>query len=71
MYCYLQVYIYNGDLHVIPIPQSPEEIAKFPLFTPTLIEAVTCVRDCTCDTRCSQAVQNLINKRLSWLVCFR
>ncbi|CAL1530846.1 unnamed protein product [Lymnaea stagnalis] len=60
-----RVFIYNGDLHVIPIPQSSEEFAKFPVFTPTLTEAVACIRDCTSGTRCSQAVQDLINKRLS------
>ncbi|KAI8742151.1 protein SGT1 [Biomphalaria glabrata] len=60
-----RVYVYNGDLHVIPIPQSPEEFASLPLFTPTLAEAVACVRDCTSDTRCNQSIQNLINKRLS------
>ncbi|KAH9492818.1 hypothetical protein Btru_024789 [Bulinus truncatus] len=60
-----RVFIYNGDLHVIPIPQSPDEFAAFPLFTPTLSEAVACVRDCTSDTRCNQAIQNLINRRLS------
>ncbi|BFZ17671.1 hypothetical protein BsWGS_20709 [Bradybaena similaris] len=62
-----RVYIYNGDLHVIPIPQTAEESSKYPLFTPSVDEAVTCVRDTACETRCSQAVQNVLNKRLS---CF-
>ncbi|XP_005111816.1 protein ecdysoneless homolog [Aplysia californica] len=62
-----RVYIYNGDLHVIPIPQATEDFEKYPLFTPTPAEAVTCVRDCTCDTRSSQAVQNCINKKLAGL----
>ncbi|CAG5121664.1 unnamed protein product [Candidula unifasciata] len=62
-----RVYIYNGDLHVIPIPQTAEESSRYPLFTPTVAEAVACVRDCACETRCSQAVQNMLNKRLS---CF-
>ncbi|GFS21231.1 protein ecdysoneless homolog [Elysia marginata] len=60
-----RVYIYNGDLHVIPIPESPDDFSKFPMFTPSQTEAVACVRDCTSLTRCSQAIQNLINKKLS------
>ncbi|GFO04241.1 sgt1-like protein [Plakobranchus ocellatus] len=60
-----RVFVYNGDIHVIPIPESPEDYTKFPMFTPSLREAVACVRDCTSLTRCSQAVQNHIKKRLS------
>ena len=46
------------------MPQEIEDFTKYPLFTPTATEAVACVRDCTCDTRFSQPVQNAINKRL-------
>lgn len=60
-----RVYIYNGDLHVIPIPESPDDFSKFPMFTPTHLEAIACVRDCTRLTRCSQPIQDLINKRLT------
>lgn len=66
MYCFfiIQVFVYRGDLHIIPIPQSPGEMAAFPLFTPSLEEAITIVRNENFNTRADQRVQDAVNRRI-------
>ena len=60
-----QVYIYGGSLHVVPMPHNPGEESTFPLFTPTVEEAVAFVRNPNLDTLASQPIQDSLSKRLN------
>ncbi|XP_076443886.1 protein ecdysoneless homolog [Babylonia areolata] len=60
-----RVYIHGGELHVVPIPQSPNEVSTYPLFTPTIEEAVTLVRNPDINTRAVQPIQDALNARLN------
>lgn len=60
----LQVYIYNGEVHVIPVPQSPADVAAFPHSITSIGDAVECIRTYPEQTRASKKVQNAINNRL-------
>ena len=61
---YLQVFIHNNELHIIPRPQSPAEVALFPAGTPSLLEAVNCVRKSASRTRADPAVQKALKVRV-------
>ena len=60
-----QVYIFNGDLHLIPLPEDSANGAKLPLYSQSVSEAVSCVRNVATDTRASQAVQDVLRRRLT------
>ncbi|KAK7456517.1 hypothetical protein BaRGS_00039373 [Batillaria attramentaria] len=59
-----RVYISNGVLHVIPMPESPSDVNSFPLFTPSVEEAVGLVRNNNLNTQASQAIQDALRKRI-------
>ena len=61
---FFQVFIYNGHLHIIPIPQSPADIASFPHSFSSVGDAVECVRTYAEQTRASQEIQTAIQNRL-------
>ena len=66
-----QVYIYKGELHIIPVPQSPTDDAMFPQTINSIGDAIECVRTYPDQTRVSKKIQSAINKRLSrylWIV---
>ncbi|XP_048248661.1 protein ecdysoneless homolog [Haliotis rufescens] len=62
-----RVYIYQGDIHIIPIPQTPAEMMELPLFAPDIPDGVNCIREHTSLTRASPQIQRYIFSRLS---CF-
>ncbi|XP_053382124.1 protein ecdysoneless homolog [Mercenaria mercenaria] len=59
-----RVYIYNGELHIIPIPQSPADVAAFPRSITSIGDAVECVRTYSEQTRASKQIQTAINNRI-------
>ena len=63
-----QVYLYEGTIHLIPYPLTPAHIALLPTGTPTLAEAVTCIRDNPSLTMAEAKVQQEIQARLQGYV---
>ncbi|KAL8587428.1 hypothetical protein ACOMHN_062161 [Nucella lapillus] len=59
-----RVYIHGGELHVVPIPQNSSEVSTYPLFTPTIEEAVALVRNADVHTRAAQPIQDALQNRL-------
>ncbi|XP_067935926.1 protein ecdysoneless homolog isoform X2 [Watersipora subatra] len=59
-----RVYLYEGELHLIPLASSPADITPLATGCPTIKAAVQCVSACNKVTRASQAVQDSISKRL-------
>ncbi|XP_022317382.2 protein ecdysoneless homolog [Crassostrea virginica] len=59
-----RVFIHNNELHIIPRPQSPAEVTLFPAGTPSLLEAVNCVRKSASRTRADLAVQKALKARV-------
>ena len=60
----LQVYVYQGELHIIPIPQSPAEIAHLPMFSPNKGEGVQCIRENAALTLAPLGVRQRVDQRL-------
>ncbi|XP_061168215.1 protein ecdysoneless homolog [Saccostrea echinata] len=60
-----RVFLYNNELHIIPRPQTPAEVTIFPASTPTLQEAVNCVRQSALKTRASPQVQKALKARVN------
>ncbi|KAL4240442.1 hypothetical protein ACF0H5_001234 [Mactra antiquata] len=59
-----RVYIYNGELHIIPIPQSPGDIASFPPTITSVTDAIECIRSYPQQTKASQKIQTAVNNRI-------
>jgi hypothetical protein len=59
-----RVFVSNGDLHIVPIPQTPAQITEYPAGTPSLSQALRLIRKGSLVTRASQLVQSALNKRL-------
>ena len=59
-----QVFIYNGNLHIIPIPKSPADVAAFPHTFSSVGDAVECIRTYSEQTKASLKVQTTIQNRL-------
>lgn len=59
-----RVFLYNGDLHIIPIPESPQDVDGLPLFTPTLPEAINCIRQLTHQTEADAPIQKAVKRRI-------
>ncbi|CAG0916384.1 unnamed protein product [Notodromas monacha] len=60
-----RVFIYQGEVHIVPIPSTPSEIT--PLSSacdPTLVDALSTVRNFPSATRASAKVQEVISERL-------
>ncbi|KAK3089567.1 hypothetical protein FSP39_004670 [Pinctada imbricata] len=60
-----RVYLYNGELHIIPIPQTPAEITTLPTGTPSVEQAIQCVKNYNSATRASNKVQQEISARIN------
>lgn len=60
-----RVFIYNGELHIIPIAQNPGEITPIPSGTPSIFSAIAAIRDFSSVTKASEAVQKSIGRRLN------
>jgi hypothetical protein len=52
------------------MPEKPEDVSSFPLFTPTVQEAVTLVRNADLHTLATDSIQEALNKRLNRLGSF-
>ncbi|PVD38810.1 hypothetical protein C0Q70_01433 [Pomacea canaliculata] len=59
-----RVYIFGGNLHVIPIPQTPTEVTQFPLFTPSVEEALDIIYNSSLNTVAPQVVQTTLRRRI-------
>lgn len=64
-----RVFIYQGNLHIIPKPHNPAQVGVLPVSTPSVSEAVKLVRTQALITRASDPVQAAIQKRLSCFPC--
>lgn len=62
------MFIYQGDIHIIPLAKSPSEVTPLAAGTPTVPAAVHCVRTNPTITRANSEIQNAINKRLNGYV---
>ncbi|KAK3856263.1 hypothetical protein Pcinc_037405 [Petrolisthes cinctipes] len=60
-----QVYLYGGEVHVIPQAQSPASLSPLPTGTPAIMDAVSTVRRLPEHTRASPEIQETINARVS------
>ncbi|XP_033743269.1 protein ecdysoneless homolog isoform X1 [Pecten maximus] len=60
-----RVYIYNGQLQIIPLPQSPSDITSLPGALPSISDAVQCVRSCSAATVASASIQQAIQTRIN------
>lgn len=63
-----QVFIHNGQLHIIPKPSSPADIPRLPVAMPTVEAAIKIVSDTRTPTTADEAVQGSIQSRIKWLV---
>ena len=61
-----QVFLYRGEVHIIPRPLTPADVTYYPVATPTLQEAVDLVVNPTVPTCASKDVQDAIQQRISW-----
>ena len=64
LYCHIQVFIYGGELHIIPQPENPAEVTVLPSGVPTLDAAVQCVRDTVVTTVADINIQTDIQHRI-------
>ena len=66
----LQVFIHQGQLHILPKPRSPAELTSLPVSIPTVREAVRIVSDGAIPTEASEPVQKCIQERLRRFILF-
>ncbi|XP_062516659.1 protein ecdysoneless homolog [Corticium candelabrum] len=59
-----RVFISNGELHIVPIPQTPAQVTDFPTGVPSLPAALELVRRSS-RTRASNSIQTALKKRLN------
>lgn len=60
---FFQVYIFQGNLHIIPFPQSPAQITTLPSGVPEIQYAVKCVRNYNTATLASTEINNAVKQR--------
>ena len=63
-----RIFIYGGEVHIVPIPSHPGEVTLYPAGTPSVGVAVELVRSQAHPTKCSNHVQQVISKRMGKLV---
>ena len=64
-----QVFLCQGNVHLIPFPTNPAELATLPAGTPSLSRALALVRDGGIATVATSPVQEAIRSRISRYVC--
>ena len=64
-----QVFLCQGNVHLIPLPANPAELATLPAGTPSLSRALALVRDGGITTIATSPVQQAIHSRISRYVC--
>ncbi|XP_052069316.1 protein ecdysoneless homolog [Mytilus californianus] len=62
-----RVYIFQGNLHIIPFPQSPAQITTLPSGVPAVQYAVKCVRNYNTATLASTEINNAVRQRFEGL----
>ncbi|XP_076324872.1 ecdysoneless cell cycle regulator isoform X2 [Tachypleus tridentatus] len=60
-----RVFLYQGQLHLIPIAHTPAEVTPLPSGTPALEDAIMVVREYSSITVANQDIQNALKKRIS------
>ncbi|XP_074649522.1 protein ecdysoneless homolog [Tubulanus polymorphus] len=60
-----RIFLHRGKVHIVPIPQNPADAVLFPLWTPSIEEAIKCITENPDKTEASEAVQKTIQRRLS------
>ncbi|XP_022251288.1 protein ecdysoneless homolog [Limulus polyphemus] len=60
-----RVFLYQGQLHLIPIARTPAEVTSLPSGTPALEDAIMAVREYSTITVANQDIQNALKKRIS------
>ncbi|XP_070581124.1 protein ecdysoneless homolog [Ptychodera flava] len=59
-----RVFLQNGDVHIIPIPNSPADVTILPAGTPNLQIALQTLRHVPDRTRASPQIQDCVKKRI-------
>lgn len=59
-----RVFIYNGNLHIIPVPKSPADVVLLPHSGTSIGDAVECIRSYPEQTCASQKIQIAIQNRI-------
>lgn len=60
----LQVFLYNGSLQIVPLPNSPAELAYVPVGQLSITKALTIIRDQVINTTASTGIQQAISNRI-------
>ncbi|XP_050391760.2 protein ecdysoneless homolog [Patella vulgata] len=60
-----RIFIFNGELHIIPITEYPAQKNSSSEQTLTLTDALRCIRDPKIQTKASPQIQNSIKKKLN------
>lgn len=59
-----RVYIYQNQLHLIPIAQNPSQLTPLPVGVPSIEDGVNTVKNFQECTRASNKIQSIIKKRM-------
>ncbi|XP_054717911.1 protein ecdysoneless homolog [Uloborus diversus] len=59
-----RIFIYRGELHIIPMAQNPGQITPIPSGVPSISNAVAAVRRYSSVTRASDSTQEAIQRRI-------
>ncbi|XP_071534112.1 protein ecdysoneless homolog isoform X2 [Panulirus ornatus] len=59
-----RVYLYHGEVHLIPVASSPASLTSLPSGTPSVMDAVSTVTRLPDHTRASPNVQAAINRKI-------
>jgi len=59
-----RVYIYQNQLHLIPIAQNPSQLTPLPVGVPSIEDGVNTVKNFQECTRASNKIQSIIRKRM-------
>ncbi|XP_071943829.1 protein ecdysoneless homolog [Antedon mediterranea] len=59
-----RVFLFQGELHIIPLPTTPAELAWLPPGTPTVHQAVNIIRSHPDRTLASKPIRDAVHKRL-------
>ncbi|PIK59671.1 hypothetical protein BSL78_03402 [Apostichopus japonicus] len=60
-----RVFLFGGELHVVPYPTTPGELPILPIGVPTVQHSVTAIQKCPHLTRASDGMRNCIESRIA------
>ena len=61
----LQVFLYQGRVHIVPLPETPDEATFLPHTVPSVQEALICIHEHTSTTTADDKIQQDITQRIS------